>query len=323
MTQISTEDRLAAVDRAANKYIPTERDDQFVLRLNRLLARDSAGKLVASPRKDCGTGDAQGLFVMEAAGGGKTSLVKHGLKTHPLLQPKEEGHMPWIMLDAAPSPATTKALGIEILDKTGYTSVSRSSNEQEIWKMVKHRLALLNTVFLCIDEGHDLLGTASAFEIRNMQKRLKNLMQGEGAVSVILVGIGELQHLAAYDDQINRRYQKLAFDDISPVRDKRLLKAILHTLCAEVGIAAPKEPDLVERLVHASRRRFGWFIKNTLRALEIAALAGATSLEKTHFAEDWAVQEEAEVGKNVFLARDWSKISLSEKPLPPRDKKSR
>ncbi|SFA84562.1 TniB protein [Poseidonocella pacifica] len=323
MTQISVEAQLAALDRAADKYIPTERDDQFLLRLNRLLARDSQGKSIASPRKDRGTGDAQGLFIMEAAGGGKTSLVKHGLKTHPLLQSKGEGHMPWIMLEAAPSPATTKALGIEILAKTGYTDVSGNPNEQKIWRLVKHRLALLNTVFVCIDEGHDLLGTASAVEIRNMQKRLKNLMQGEGAVSVILVGIGELGHLAAYDDQINRRYQKLSFDDISPVRDERLLKGILHTLCAEVGIAAPKEPDLVERLVHASRRRFGWFIKNTLRALEIAVEAGACRLKKAHFAEDWAIQEVAEVGKNVFLSNAWSKIDLSEKPLPPRDKKGR
>jgi len=323
MTQMSIEARLAAVDRAADKYNPTERDDQFLLRLDRLLARDSAGSPVASPRKDRGTGDAQGLFVMEAAGGGKTSLVKQGLKTHPLLQSKGKGHMPWIMLEAAPSPATTKALGFEILAKTGYTDVSGNPNEQEIWRLVKHRLAVLNTVFVCIDEGHDLLGTASAVEIRNMQKRLKNLMQGEGAVSVILVGIGELRHLAAYDDQINRRYQKLAFDDISPVRDERLLKGILHTLCAEAGIAAPKEPDLIERLVHASRRRFGWFIKNTLRALEIAAVAGASRLEKAHFAEDWAVQEEAEIGKNVFLSNDWSKIDLSEKPLPPREKKGR
>lgn len=320
MTQMSTEDRLAAVDRAADKYIPTERDDQLLLRLNRLLARDSEGNLIASPRKDRGTGDAQGLFVIEAAGGGKTSLVTHGLKIHPLLQPKGVGHMPWIMLDA-PSPPTTKSLGIQILEETGYTGVSKSSTEQEIWKLVKHRLVLLNTVFVCIDEGHDLLGAASAFEIRNMQKRLKNLMQGEGAISVILIGIGDLRHLASYDDQINRRYQKLALDDISPVRDERLLKGILHTLCGEVGIAVPKEPDLIERLVHASRRRFGWFIKNTLRALEIAAETGASRLEKAHFAKDWAVQEEAEIGKNVFLANDWSKIDLSEKPLPPRRKK--
>ncbi|WP_067287411.1 TniB family NTP-binding protein [Sulfitobacter sp. EhC04] len=321
MTQMSIETRLAAVDRAADKYFPTERDDQFLLRLNRLLARDRDGNPIASPRKDRGTGEAQGLFVIEAAGGGNTSLVKNGLKEHPLLQSNGEGHMPWIMLDAAPSPATTKALGLDILYKTGYRDVSNRETEQGIWKLLKHRLVLLNTVFVCIDEGHDLLGAASPFEIRNMQKRLKNLMQGEGAVSVILIGIGELQHLAAYDDQINRRYQKLAFDDISPVRDARLLKGILHTMCAEVAIDAPKEPDLIERLVHASRRRFGWFIKNTLRALEIAALAGASRLEKVHFAEDWAIQEDAEVGKNVFLSREWSKIDLSEKPLPPRSKK--
>lgn len=322
MTQMSIEACLAAVDRAAGKYIPTDRDDQLLSRLNRLLARDSEGSLIAAPRKDRGTGDAHGLLVIEPAGGGKSTLVEHVLSQHPLLQSEGEGHEPWIKVDA-PSPATTKSLGIEIVLATGYPDVSKSSTEQEIWKLAEHRLALLNTVFVWIDEGHDLLGAASAFEIRNMQKRLKNLMQGQGAVSVILSGIDDLWQLASYDDQIDRRYLKLALNEISPVRDERLLKGIVHTLCAEVGLAAPKEQDLIERLVHASRRRFGRFIENTLGAMEIAAETGATRLEKMHFAENWGEREGAEVGKNVFLARDWAAIDLAKKALPQRGKKAR
>ncbi len=57
-----------------------------------------------------------------------------------------------------------------------------------------------------------------------------------------------LWHLASYDDQIDRRYLKLEFDEVSPVRDERLLRGIIYTLCAEVGIAAPKEPELIDRL---------------------------------------------------------------------------
>ncbi len=82
-----------------------------------------------------------------------------------------------------------------------------------------------------------MFGTGSAHEIQNALKRLKNLMQGEGAVSVILSGIDDLWQLTTYDDQIDRRYLKLALDPISSVGNSRLLKGILHTLCGEVGIA--------------------------------------------------------------------------------------
>ncbi|WP_322865323.1 TniB family NTP-binding protein [Aquicoccus sp. G2-2] len=322
MDQKTPETLLAAVDRAAEKYLPTDRDEQLALRLNRLLARDSFGKPIAAPRKDRGTGDAHGLLVIEPAGGGKSTLVEHVLNYHPLLQSNGAGHKPWIKVDA-PSPATTKSLGIEIVRATGYQDASRNDSEQEIWSLAEHRLSLLGTVFVWIDEGHDLLGAASAFEIRNMQKRLKNLMQGKGAVSVILSGIEDLWQFASSDDQIDRRYLKLALGDISPVQDQRLLKGIIHTLCAEVGIAPPKEPDLIERLVHASRRRFGRFIENTLSALEIAAEAGAIRLEIMHYAENWAEREGAEIGKNVFLAHDWAKIDFTKKPLPQSGKKGR
>jgi type II secretory pathway predicted ATPase ExeA len=322
MTQTTTETLLAAVDRAAGKYIPTERDDQIALRLNRLLARDGDGLIVAAPRKDRGTGDARGLVVIEPAGGGKSTLIRNALSDHPLLQPTLSRPRPWIHVDA-PSPTTTKSLGIEIVKATGYQDVSRSNSEQEIWGLAAHRLTLQGTVFVWIDEAHDLFGTGSAHEIQNALKRLKNLMQGEGAVSVILSGIDDLWQLTTYDDQIDRRYLKLALDPISSVGNSRLLKGILHTLCGEVGIAAPCETDLVERLVHASRQRFGLFIENTLGALETAALAGAARLNNDHFAQNWALREGPEMGRNVFLARDWSRIELTKKRLPQRSKKVR
>lgn len=322
MDQKTTEAVLAAVDRAAGKYFSTKRDEQLSVRLNRLFARDDDGQLIATPRKDRGTGDAHGLLVIEPAGGGKSTLIKTVLSQHALLQSKGPHHRPWIMVNA-PSPTTTKSLGIEIVTATGYEGISRKNSEQEIWNLAEHRLTLLGTVFLWIDEGHDLFGTAGAAEIKNTLKRLKNLMQGQGAVSVILSGIDELWQLASYDDQIDRRYLKLALDEISPVRDSRLLNAVVRTLCAEVGMAPPQASELIERLVHASRRRFGRFIENTLGALETAALAGASSLDVSHFAENWALSEGAEIGKNVFLARDWAQIDLTKKGLPERGKKGR
>lgn len=319
MTTMTTTlaEALAAVDRAADKYIPTERDQKFQQQLERLFARDETGNPIACPRKDSGTGDAKGLAVIEAAGGGKSSLIERGLTRHPLLQPKHGDHRPWLKV-LAPSPATTKSLGIEILDASGYKNVSRKNSEQEIWKIVRHRLQLLGVVFLWIDEAHDLFREDKQGQIEETQKALKNLMQGHGAVSVILSGIDTLWGLTSCDEQVNRRYAKMPLASISAVEDEKLLKLIVRTLCAEVGVKAPARTDLVGRIVHASRGRFGRFIENVLAALEVAAYDSASELETRHFASAWEEKEGCEPGKNVFLAANWAQIDLgpSGKPIP-------
>ncbi|MEX3314407.1 TniB family NTP-binding protein [Sulfitobacter sp. PS-8MA] len=275
-----------------------------------MFARDETGHSIASPRKDAATGDAKGLAVIEAAGGGKSSLIERGLSRHPLLQPKHGDHRPWLQV-LAPSPATTKSLGIEILDTSGYKKVSRKNSEQEIWKIVRHLLQLLGVVFLWIDEAHDLFCDGKQGQIEETQKALKNLMQGPGAVSVILSGIDTLWALTSCDEQVNRRYAKMPLASISAVADEKLLKLILRALCAEVGVKAPARPDLIGRIVHASRGRFGRFIENVLAALEVAARDGASELDTRHFASAWEQKEGCESGKNVFLAANWAQINLS------------
>ncbi|MDD9707308.1 TniB family NTP-binding protein [Seohaeicola sp. SP36] len=311
-TMIMTPDHLlAAVDRAARKYIPTKRDQDFRLQLDRLFARDASGIAIATPRKDAGTGDAKGLAVIEAAGGGKSSLIEQGLSRHPLLQPKHDDHRPWLKV-LAPSPATTKSLGIAILLASGYEDVSRRNSEQEIWQMVRHRLQLLGVVFLWIDEAHDLFGSAAPVQVQDTQKALKNIMQGRGAVSVILSGIDTLWALTSCDEQVNRRYAKMPLASISAVADEKLLSQIVRVLCAEVGMSAPVGADLLGRLVHASRGRFGRFIENILAALEVAAQDCASDLEMRHFATAWARQEGCVMGGNVFLAKNWAQIDLGQ-----------
>ena len=108
-------EKLAAVDRLRDKHIWTPRDTKFRDYLDRLLQRDADGNLIAAARLFNETGDARGIAVVEAAGGGKTSLVYHGLKTHPALQPRDAQHQPWVGV-RVPSPATAKSLGIEILN---------------------------------------------------------------------------------------------------------------------------------------------------------------------------------------------------------------
>jgi hypothetical protein len=309
-TDTTLADALAAVDRAADKYIPTKRDEEFRAQLDRLFARDAKGNPIARPRTNAGTGDAKGLAVIEASGGGKSSLVRQGLSRHPLLQPEHDYHLPWLEV-LAPSPATTKSLGIEILEASGLEDVSRKNSEQEIWRMVRHRLALRGVVILWIDEAHDLFGSATPAQVRETLKALKNIMQGKGAVSVILGGIDTLWALTSCDEQVNRRYAKMPLGSISAVTDEKLLLQIMRALCAEACIGVPNGADVLGRLVHASRGRFGRFIETLLAGLEVAALDGANQLEMRHLATAWGRKEGCQMGENVFLAKNWAQIDLS------------
>jgi len=312
----SINQKLAAVDRLRDKYLVTPRDIQFRSYLDRLLQRDEQGNLIPAPRLYTQDGDARGIAVVEPAGGGKTSLVHHGLKTHPALQPRDALHQPWVGV-RVPSPATAKSLAIEILRASGYPSVSRSNSvtEDDIMRKARHHLKLRGTAIVWIDEAHDLFGAGSKYKVDVFLKTVRNLMQGDGAVSVVLSGVESLWKIASCDAQVTRRYWRLPLADVSPHSDRNALTKVIADFCDAVGMRPPSEEDLVDRLVHASRNRFGRCIENILAALEAAALDDAEQLTINHFAESWGMQEGCAMGQNVFLARHWAKIDLAENQI--------
>lgn len=297
----------AAIATIRNKYIKTERDDIFRKHLDFELQRDGTG-LLPKPKRYTANGDAHGVILVEPSGGGKTSLVHHVLSNHPVLQSDNPDYRPFIGV-SVPSPATLKSLGLEILSATGYPEVSASRKEWDIWRLVGARLRLLGTVVLWIDEAHDLFRAGKAIE--DILKMLKSVMKGEGAVILVLTGIDKLWQMASYDDQVNRRYSKVTLPAISAAAHEKSLRSLIKSFCDEVGLLPPREADLIDRLVFASRNRFGRCIENIVAALEMAVLNGNTEVTVQHFAEVWAMQEGVAPGKNVFLSPRWSTIDLA------------
>lgn len=296
------------------KYITTSRDDIFRKRLDGQLDRDADGNLIAKPLTFTSTGDTHGVALIEGSGGGKTSLVHHVLSNHSALQSDDPTYRPWVGV-RVPSPATLKSLGLEILRETGYPGVSKSRKEWDIWLLVRSRLKLLGTVVLWIDEAHDLFRAGKAVE--DILKMLKSVMQGEGAVILVLTGIDTLWQMASYDDQVKRRFSKVTLPSISASTHEKPLRGLIKKFCAEADLSPPDEGDLIDRLIYASRGRFGRCIENSLAALECAVLAGDTKVTIQHFAESWGAHEDVVPGKNVFLSPRWAEIDLAElhKPL--------
>jgi len=140
-------------------------------------------------------------------------------------------------------------------------------------------------------------------------------MQGVGAVGLILSGIDTLWSLIASDEQLNRRFSKMPMQSVSAVSDEKTLNAIIRTLSKEVGLTPQISHDLLARLVHASRGRFGRFIEYTLAALEVAALAGDAQLDLQHYAVAWAQREGSEPAQNVFLAKNWTQFDFGQSSL--------
>jgi type II secretory pathway predicted ATPase ExeA len=305
---------LKAIADLRKKYITTSRDEIFGKHLDRLLQRNAAGQLIAKPLTFTSTGDTHGVALVDDAGGGKTTLVDHALNKHSALQSDDPIYRPWIGV-RVPSPATLKSLGLENLRETGYPSVSTSRKEWDIWPHVLSRLKLLGTVVLWIDEAHDLFRAEKAVE--DILKMLKSVMRGEGAVILVLSGVDTLWQMASYDDQVKRRFSKVTLPPISASTHEKLIRGLIKTFCDAADLTPPDEDYLIDRLVYASRSRFGRCIENILAALECAVLNGETEVTIQYFAESWAMQEGAVAGKNVFLSPRWTEIDLAElhKPL--------
>ena len=141
---------------------------------------------------------------------------------------------------------------------------------------------------------------------------LKSLMQGTNPVIVILTGIEELWQIASCDQQVARRFTKIQLPPLSIATHGPPLTRQLARFCQQAGLVPPDDPELIPRLIHASRERFGRCIETIIHAIEVALRSGSSQLDRQHFAEAWGMQEGCDYVRNVFLSERWSQIDLHE-----------
>lgn len=309
-TRKTTSEIRSILEDLRNTYVKTPRDQVFRGQFDRLLACDEQGNLLPRPVTYTRTGETRGIVLIDGAGGGKTTLVDHALRHHPAFAVNAPDTMP-VVCASVPSPATLKSMALEILRQTGYRDVSERRERWVLWELVRTRFKRLGTVVLWIDEAHDLFRAEAGSEARDILKILKSLMQGDGAVIVILTGTETLWQIASCDDQVKRRYSKIQLPALSAPRDGRALGHQIADFCRRADLDPPEDPELIPRLIHASRERFGRSIENIIHAIEVALLMGASRLETQHFAEAWSMQEGCALGVNVFLSPRWSGIDLA------------
>ena len=292
-------------------YVKTPRYLEFRGQLDRLLQCAEHGQPLPRP-VTFATGETRGIALVDGAGGGKTSLVDHALRHHPAFH-EPHPNTKLVVSVSVPSPATLKSIALEIIRETGYPPPKSTTAAWELWTLVKTRLACCKTVVLWIDEAHDMFRKRSEPEVQDTLRMLKSLMQGENAVIVILTGIEELWQIASCDQQVARRFSMIKLPPLSHARDGRHLARQIAIFCRQAGLAPPDDPDLIPRLIHASRERFGRCIETIIHAIEVALRSGSMQLDRQHFAEAWGMQEGCAYGRNVFLSDRWSLIELQDK----------
>jgi hypothetical protein len=242
-------------------------------------------------------------MVIDGPGGGKSTMLQRGLSRHPAFAECADGAHLYIGA-TVPNPATLKSMSDHLLALTGYPSTHW---RREVWSkldMLKPRFLMLNTAALWIDEAHDLFCADKDLILR----AVKSLMQGESAVIVILSGTDKLAEIVRSDPQVQRRFSTLVLPPVDADSDRDDILASVAAHCEIAGLEEPVEADLIDRLVHAARRRFGLCIEYSIMAIEQALQQGADHLDMHHFAAAWSLLEDNEAARNVFLADDWWQI---------------
>ncbi|ULB09186.1 TniB family NTP-binding protein [Cereibacter azotoformans] len=288
-------------------HIPTGRDKDLRLHLQRLLKFDAQGRQTAEPVRFAANSETRGVALIEAAGGGKTTAIRHVLSSTPALNPPEDA--PRYLEVQVPSPATLKSLGLAILAALGIGGVHDRAKVWQIWDAVRFRLAKAGVTVVWIDEAHDLFLSRSAREIDDMLKMLKALMQGKAPVIVILSGTERLSEITAYDPQVNRRFTKILPRDLG-AGDSGNMEELVGKYAAKAGLQFVARENIGGRLIHGSRGRFGRAVETAVNAIGLALADGSDALTRLHFADAWGRQEGCLPEENVFEVENWSAIRL-------------
>ncbi|WP_096785355.1 TniB family NTP-binding protein [Rhodobacter sp. CZR27] len=299
----------ARLTQLRNIHISNWRDKEVRLHLDRLFKVDENGHQTAEPIRFTANMETRGIALIEGAGGGKTTAIRHVLASTPALNPADGA--PRYLSIQVPSPATLKSLGLEILRAAGISGIQERAKVWQIWDAVRHRLGKKGFVLLWIDEAHDLFLSRSSREIDDMLKMLKALMQGESAVVVVLSGTERLSEITAYDPQVNRRFTKILPRDLDPLDGGNML-GIVGKYAAKAGLQFQPGGEIAGRLIHGSRGRFGRAVETTINAIERALAESSGALTREHFAEAWGMQEGCRWEENVFVADSWSAIRLDQ-----------
>lgn len=265
------------------RYLKNARDNDFQECLREILQVGADGELLPVAVRDPLNGETLGMQVIGESGDGKSVMIERNLSAVAGLVKMTDGTSGnYIHITVSPE-ATVKSLASDILGKTGYGRVAGRAKAHETWPITRHRLNMLGVALLWIDEGHHLLRGGAGRDVAGSLQTLKNLLQGEGAVAVILSGVPHLEERISADPETFRRYRLR--QRLLPITaggaDMLRFKRFLEACCAKLELSLPEDPSFAERIAFSQKAGLGRslaFAKATIRRALISRRP-AVSLE--------------------------------------------
>lgn len=139
---------------------------------------------------------------------------------------------------------------------------------------------MLGVAMLWIDEAHHLHRGGSGRDLWGALQTLKNLLQGEGAVAVILSGVPQLEDRIATDAETFRRYRLR--QRLVPVTaggaDMQRVGRFIEACCGRLGLSLPEDPSFAKRIVFSQRAGLGRSIAFAKMTVRRALVNGRTAV---------------------------------------------
>ncbi|RGP36555.1 hypothetical protein D1012_15320 [Pseudotabrizicola alkalilacus] len=274
------------------RYLRNARDDDFQEFLREILKIGADGSLLPLAVRDPLNGETLGMQVIGESGDGKSVMIERNLSAVPSLELMTNGASGnYIHITVAPE-ATIKSLASDILVKTGYTRLSERTKAHEAWPIARHRLKMLGVALLWIDEGHHLLRGGTGRDSAGALQALKNLLQGDGAVAVILSGVPLLEERIASDPETFRRYrlrQRLQRVLVGGA-DMQRLKRFIEVCCNKLDLLPPDDPFFAERVVFSQKAGLGRSIAFAKATIRRALVNGRSAVTLDDAWRTWRLQ---------------------------------
>lgn len=292
----------------ADRYLKTERDERLLNYLGEILQLHEATGPPPAALRDPLNGETHGLAVIGASGDGKSALIGRMFRSQPAFEQMQAGRDGNYLRIVMPPEGTIKSLAGDLLRETGYTRQVKTGKAHDLWATLRHRLALREVQLLWIDEAHHLLRGGAGRDPVQARQTLKSLMQGEGAVALLLSGVPQLDDELRLDPETDRRILRYHLGRFGERETElRRLRAFTEACCAHLGLDPPDDPHFAERIAFAGRGGLGRSIDLLKRMIRRAVMEGQAGLELSQARKVFELHHGA-LETGPFDEGDWRRI---------------
>lgn len=298
---------LEIMNRVRAAYYKTKNDEQLEVHLRR----------IERGIKD-GSEPGHILMISGEPGAGKSTIVKRGLKLLTTLHEYDDEYgekMRPSLYVRAPMACSMVDLNREILELLGYEG-NVTGSPTSVGHKTRRTLRNFGTKLVVIDDFQHVFDAPKKMEPRIILHTLKNSLQDVmWPLHFVLVGLPDIEGLVDYDPQkeMERRTDQFVLEDPNVEEDADYVTWIVEDLIeARANLALSREQpfELIARIMHAARNRFGLILPLIYYAIEDALETDATEVSTQNWIEAYA--RLAKCGdndaENVMYADNWRSI---------------